>query len=362
MNILYITHLTRNKWAGPNYSVPNQIKAQNEYDNVFWYNVNSLLKDKLFENIRCNDLSDYPHTKIKKLPRPFNSPDIVIFEGVYFSPYLKIAKECREMKIPYIIVPRSSLTIQAQRTKKIKKQLGNILYFNRFIKKSTAIQYLTWNEYKDSSNKWNNNYIILPNGIEPKNRLKEFNKISSLRGVFIGRPDIYHKGIDLLLEACIKIKEELINNNCTIELFGPEISNYKTEIQKIIDMNDLNSVIVQKDGIFDEKKEDVLLKSDFFILTSRFEGHPMGLIEALSYGLPSLVTEGTNMANEIDDFKAGWVANNNIESIVEAFRSLFSEKDMLDKKSQNALELSEKYSWSKIGEKTHLEYKKIINS
>jgi len=47
----------------------------------------------------------------------------------------------------------------------------------------------------------------------------------------------------------------------------------------------LQNVVYINDGIFDDEKEKKQLESDFFILTSRFEGHPMGLIEALSYGL-----------------------------------------------------------------------------
>ena len=37
MNVLYISKLTGNLFAGPNNSVPAQIKAQSKIDNVFWY-------------------------------------------------------------------------------------------------------------------------------------------------------------------------------------------------------------------------------------------------------------------------------------------------------------------------------------
>lgn len=43
----------------------------------------------------------------------------------------------------------------------------------------------------------------------------------------------------------------------------------------------------------------VLLQTDLFIQTSRHEGMPMGLLEALSIGVPCLVTVGTSLGHII---------------------------------------------------------------
>ena len=67
-----------------------------------------------------------------------------------------------------------------------------------------------------------------------------------------------------------------------------------------IEESGLEKIVLIKDEVYGEDKEKVILESDFFILTSRFEGHPMALIEALSYGLPCLVTKGSNMSKEIE--------------------------------------------------------------
>ena len=46
-------------------------------------------------------------------------------------------------------------------------------------------------------------------------------------------------------------------------------------------------------------KKKVLKDADLFLHTSRSEGHPMGVLEALAYGIPCLLTPGTNMASEV---------------------------------------------------------------
>ena len=348
------------KSAGVSYSIPAQIKSQSKFDNVFWYNINKVSKEVIDKGGLVKNLDDYPSMSLVDLPSPFNYPDIVIFEGLYFYPYIKIAKQCRDNEVPYIIIPRSSLTQQAQKNKKIKKIFGNLFFFNEFVNKANAIQYLTKEEQSDSTNKWNSKSFVIPNGISNKEKIKSFNEITTLKGVFIGRPDIYQKGIDLLFDACVSIKNELIESKVTLELYAPYISNEKNVIEKMIVEKDLKDFIFVKDGIYGVTKEEVLLNSDFFILTSRFEGHPMGLIEALSYGLPCLVTKGSNMAQEILNNNAGWTAENNSESIAKAFKKLLHEKNELSKKGENALLLSKKYDWKQIAEISHTQYLKLI--
>ncbi|MEN1932826.1 glycosyltransferase [Escherichia coli] len=48
--------------------------------------------------------------------------------------------------------------------------------------------------------------------------------------------------------------------------------------------------------MFGLKKEEVLESNNIFIMTSRYEGLPVSVLEALAYGNICLLTEGTNMA------------------------------------------------------------------
>ncbi|TYS59865.1 glycosyltransferase [Sutcliffiella horikoshii] len=361
MNILYISCLSGNKSAGLYYSVPLQIKAQSKIDNVFWYNLNNNYIQNEDSIVKCYSTKDFPNEKIEYLPQPFNNPDIVIFEGFYFYSYYKIAKQLKKKGTPYIIVPRSALTLDAQKSKKLKKKLANSCFFKQFAQNASAIQYLTRNEHEASGDIWNNNPIIIPNGIIKKSNIKVFRKKNSLKGVFIGRLDIYQKGIDLLLEACSLVKDKLEENNCTIDIYGPDQNGTKKTLKDLTLKYELTNIVKIHDAIFDSEKEDIILKSDFFVLTSRFEGHPMAVIEALSYGIPCLVTSGTNMADEIESFKAGWASDVSVTGIVNSFNDLLEEKDKISNKSSSAVKLSERYDWSRIAEVSKKNFKKIIN-
>lgn len=361
MNIIYISNLSGNKSVGLTYSVPEQIKSQSKIDNVLWYNLNPNYENEHQISVYYST-TEIPKFEVENLPAPFNCPDLVIFEGFYFIEYCKIAKKLFNNKIPYIIIPRSSLTREGQSKKKFKKMLANYFHFYQFAKNAAAIQYLSDEEHKSSGNKWNRSVLIIPNGIHEKERRKSFKKEStSKRGIFVGRLDIYQKGIDLLLEACHLIKDELKNSNYSIDLFGPDQNGSRREIEMLIKKYNLTDIVTVNEAIYGDAKEKKMLESDFFVLTSRFEGLPMGLIEALAYGLPCLVTQGSNMLNEITDYNAGWGARTDVPSIVESIRLMLRENTVFDEKGLNAYYLSTNYKWDKLAETSRDKYKEILS-
>lgn len=360
MNILYISKLSGNMWAGPNNSVPAQVIAQAKVDNVFWYNINHNTKTTWEESGVFYNLKDYPNKRISELPKPFSKPDLVIFEGIYAYPFSPLAYEVKKLNIPYILIPRSELTKKAQRHKPLKKIIGNIIFFKYFIRKAAAIQYLTKEEYNDSASKWNSKHLIIPNGIKKRECVRRSLNQTKLKGIYIGRIEIYQKGLDMLVEACEKTKNEMRMNNCTIDLYGPDREGAKKKLTAMISEAGVEDLITINDGIFDEEKAEIQKNADFFIMTSRFEGHPMGLIEALSYGLPCLVTAGTNMRKEIEKADAGWAANINVDSIKEALHKLLNDRKNFQDKSLNALKLSQKYNWDKLAAISHEKYTNLL--
>lgn len=359
MNILYLSHLLGDLYAGPTYSVPKQIEYQSKIDNVFWYNAVKTDIDKWKSYNYYHDLSDYPNETIRDLPSPFNNPDIIVVELFYNMARSPLLCELINSKIPYVIIPRGELTKQAQKRKRLKKSIANKLVFDKYSRNAAAIQYLTKQEYLDSGNKWNKNHIIIPNGIEMNNSIAKKNQGDSIKCVSIGRIEPYQKGLDMLIEACSTIKDQLNQSNCTIDIYGPDVENKIQDLKNDILKYNLESIIKLHEGIYGEDKERILRNSDVFIMTSRFEGHPMALIEALSLGLPVLITEGSNMKDEIESYDAGWTAENNVESIIEALLKMLKEFH-IDKKDSKSIELSKNYSWQNIAKSSHAHYKTLI--
>ena len=352
MKIVIVSFLNEDVSQGPNWSVPARIQALEKIDDVLWLNCNECYLNH-WGNTRCfHKLAEFGKLCLSVFPQEFRKPDCVIFEDFYHIEYVKFSKELIRKKIPYIIVPRGAMTQMAQKSKYIKKYIGNILLFNHFASHAQAIQYLTTKEKDDSGKKWNTNYIICPNGFATPGISKTHFSQQGLLAVTIGRLNTYHKGYDLLISAISQAREALSDAGFSLTIYGEKNRDYPELAKKVEDLH--LAKIISFGGLISGKiKERVLLDADLFIMTSRFEGHPMGLIEALSYGVPCLVTPGTNMSTEIIQEDAGWTCACSVDSIADGLQRMIEEKKTLLEKSCNARRLATKYDWGLLAERFH---------
>ncbi len=356
MVVLHIAYLNNNACSGVCVVVPQHVIKQTKYATIGFINIAANNRiDGI--NHQFEFIKEFP---LSSLPNPFDKPNLVVFHEVYRPEFIKFAKVLLKAHIPYIIVPHGSLTCNAQKKKRLKKKVANIMFFNSFIRHAKAIQCLSQREADDT--KFGSHKFIETNGIQLPQIKKELFTNSGLRFLYIGRLDIFHKGLDLLLNAVKLIKEQLRNSQSKLVLYGLDEAGYFKQLQKFIKENELSDLVYLNHEVIGINKEIEILKADCFIQTSRFEGMPMGILEALSYGLPCLVTSGTTLDKLIVDYNAGWACDTSVESIAETILQAINEKLLLNQKSHNArLLVEDRFEWDNIAKKTIEQYKLLIS-
>lgn len=360
MRIVFVSHLAKSASTGPNYSVPGSIEGQSNIDEVCWINLTSVVRDEWTNKPYFHSSSEFDKFTLPNIEKVFPNIDLVVFEGFYNRQEVKLSHELRKRNIPYIIVPRSSLTKQALHNSSwLKKKIAHWLIFNRYCHQALAIQFLTKREFEDSGSNWCKNNLVIPNGFNlPKLSKTDFFK-NGIQAVFVGRLDIYQKGIDVLLEACRSIKDNLKSVGFVLTIYGP-LKGDSDRIKSFIETFGISDFVRLGGEILGIEKERALLDADMFVLTSRFEGHPMGLIEALAYGLPVLVSPGSNMAVEISKENAGWVCETNANSIEKSLLQIIQCKQSFCQKGVNARKLAARYDWKLLAKQFHDEITKLI--
>lgn len=349
--ILHIAFIDENPFAGVNIAAAQHVIAQQDWAEVALVNLTNLPVAGVRQQFAYADDFD-----VTKLPAPFCAPGLVVFHELYRPPFLRISRQLRRLKIPYVIIPHGGLTAFAQRKKKLKKTVANLVLFDRFFDGAAAIQYLSQTEC-DASGRGRER-IILPNGVTLTQVERPERAGDGVTFCFIGRLDIKIKGLDLLLEAVGSIKDLLTERHCTFEIYGCDVEGSSAALQEYVEKNGLSQLVRLHGPVLGDDKQAVLAGADCFVQPSRSEGMPMGVLEALGVGIPCLVSNASGLAAKVSACDAGWVCSPDAASIADCLTHI-TEDPKRGEKSLRAMELARSFSWKRVSQETVETYQKL---
>lgn len=291
----------------------------------------------------------------------FFRPDLVIFHIVYNLRCYLYAGYLQQRHIPYLIQFHGGLTPVAQSKGRWKKMLVNFLFTYRFIKNANGGIFLNENERKlcvfphlirDS--------CIIPNGTSAVNieSRPKHTKGVPVKVLFLSRIDIFGKGLNALIPAWLRGRKSGLN--AELHICGDlKTSGDRKQFGRLLAQND--GSIKYHGQVGGTIKSEILHNSDIFILVSRSEGMPMSVLEALSYGLPCILTPQTNMIEYVINGQCGWQTRLTEEDIYETLVTAISDYQHHSQELQsNALSVSKQFSWENVSRTSLSEYKRFL--
>lgn len=185
---------------------------------------------------------------------------------------------------------------------------------------------------------------------------------SAKRVVTIGRY-AYQKGYDLLLQAWAEISRIREIENCekwTLEIFGQgDQAGYRQLMAELgIDTNwcHLNG-----------PAEDVVkayLESSIFVLSSRFEGFGMVLVEAMACGLPVVSFDCPAGPDEIitDGVDGLLVPSGDVHALAEKLMTLMIDENLRRRLGQQARQTAQRYEMTTIADQWTALFEEVIKN
>jgi glycosyltransferase involved in cell wall biosynthesis len=192
---------------------------------------------------------------------------------------------------------------------------------------------------------WKITSIITPNHISEfpnESELKRYLPIKSRSDeVLTISRDHPQKNLDFLLEAWVFV--EKLNPNAHLSLVGPDCSSRVETLGAALGLK--NFSVYEKT----EHLSSYFSKTKVFVSTSRFEGFPNVILEAISHGIPVVTTPSCDL---VEDFaKVGSVLvdyTQSPEQFANTLVRLMENGDQLSDLSRKGLSLSQEYSWDKV--------------
>jgi glycosyltransferase involved in cell wall biosynthesis len=288
---------------------------------------------------------------INSLFKPLDAFDLVLIPWDRYAPVrIDKAPQCpivQELNLDFFSIP-SKLTIAEPITRYLlKKNLERSQYIISACQGLKAIA----SQYAKNARLFEvfpggvpGEYLSYPVDIEKEDYL-----------LYIGRLDISHKGIDILLEAYKKAAVAL-----PLVIAGDGID--KAKVEDLIKEPGLTGKVKLAGWVQGREKFDLIAKSLAVCAPSRVEGWGIVATEAAALGKPVIATRVTGLEEAVFDGQSGiLVENENIEELSNAIKQLVQDKELRRSLGKQARQIAHQFTWETIAAQREDFFHRVID-
>ena len=283
--------------------------------------------------------------------------DIVHLHGAFNPSNTAMARLLRR---PYVFSPHSGYDPVSLRRSRWRKLAYRAVFERAMLERAALLVALTDVELHDLRRFGATAPAeVIPNGVEPPADDLDADAFrrelalprDALLAVFVGRLDVHRKGLDALVAGIADAP------NWHLGLVGPRFRDVERLERLIAERRagDRVHFVGERHG---RHLQESLRGADVFALTSRWEGMPMALLEALALARPAVVSPAVERTIGVAAAGAGWVVTDG--DVARVLRDI--DKDDVTRRGRAAHLMSKRYDWDSVAERYEAAYERARGS
>jgi glycosyltransferase involved in cell wall biosynthesis len=270
----------------------------------------------LFFRRQWSEAFKYSWPLARWLERDAGRFDVVHIHAVFSHACLAAARACRRHGVPYVVRPLGTLDPWSLGQKRLRKRLIWRLGAERLLEGAAAIHYTTEDERRLAEESLGvGRGVVIPLGVDealfaqpaPPDRFRRRHPEMGDDPYVLLLSRLHpKKGVELLLEAFHDLARSGVLGPWRLVVAGDGDAGYVAELKRQAARRDGGARVLFTGWLDGADKVAAFRGAALFALPSHQENFGLAVVEALTCGIPVLLSAGVNLAREVEGAGAGW--------------------------------------------------------
>lgn len=283
-----------------------------------------------------------------ELAQAIRSSDLAHIHEPWHFAQAGAAITCAILEVPYVFSPHGAFEPWCMNQHRVAKKLAWHMYQKQILLRSSGIHVMSDSEGATIRGSGIHTPIrVIANGVETERTNEAVFQIGdddralteSCKPyiLFLGRLD-HKKGLITLAKAFTLVAA--VRPDMTLLVAGPDRNGVWLNVERVLREHSLETRAKYLGFVTDAYKSNLFANAEVFVLPSKAEGVSTAVIEALSHGLPVVISEACNLP-EVADWHAGLVVPPDAPTIASAILEILSSSENRKSMGASARRLAE---------------------
>ncbi len=294
------------------------------------------------------------------LARHVQDFDVVHIHAIFNHACVSAARICRKYRVPYVVRPLGTLDPWSMKQKPLRKALFWHLAGKQMMEAAAAVHYTAVAEKEATERSLGLNHgTVVPLGVEAAPPAQ--NGPASYPYVLVLSRLHPKKGLDILIDAFVSTVQQERFKDWKLVLSGDGPAGYVESLKGQVSAHNADDLILFTGWLEGEQRQTMLGNAALLALPSYQENFGMCVMEALSCGVPVLVSPQVNLAEDVKAVGAGWIVPVDRKVMQTTLAEALTSEVERSKRGAAGKALSERFTWPAVAQQLVNLYATVLN-